>query len=119
MHDAFNEKEGVPSVFAPDPVPPPPPPAGHAQSGLHRRPMAMSASGRGSATDAPPTSTPHGSGVRSRNGAVVTQRQNWWEWLVNVAIFPLRFVLNAASDLLQFVSKSLVPHSPYLYLTIQ
>ena len=119
VHDAFNEKEGVPSVFAPDPVPPPPPPAGHAQSGLHRRPMAMSASGRGSATDAPPTSTPHGSGVRSRNGAVVTQRQNWWEWLVNVAIFPLRFVLNAASDLLQFVSKSLVPHSPYLYLTIQ
>jgi hypothetical protein len=108
VHDAFNEKEGVPSVFAPDPHPPPPPPLGP-QPGVRRRQMASSAPGRvqESATDAPPSATPHGNGGRSRNGAVVAQRQNWWEWLINVTIFPLRFVLNTASDLLQFVSKSL------------
>lgn len=100
VHDAFNEKEGVPSVFAPDP----PPPGPGLQPGVRRRPMASSAPGRAPA-DAPPTATPHGGGGRSRGGAVIAQRQNWWEWLVNVAIFPLRFVLNTASDLLQFVSK--------------
>lgn len=103
VHDAFNEKEGVPSVFAPDP----PLPSGP-QPGLRRRPMTSQAPGQaGSVVDAPPSATAHGDGRRSRNGAVVAQRQqNWWEWIVNVAIFPLRFVLNAASDLLQFVSKS-------------
>lgn len=101
VHDAFNEKEGVPSVFAPDPAPPLPP---GPQPGLRRRPMASSAPGQDSATD--PSPSPHGNGRGSRSGAVVAQQQNWWEWLVNVAIFPLRFVLNAASDLLQFVSKS-------------
>ena len=105
VHDAFNEKEGVPSVFAPDPHPPPPPTG--SQPGVRRRPMASSAPEQvpGSSMDAPPTATPHGGSGRSRSGAVVAQRQNWWEWLVNVAIFPLRFVLNTASDLLQFVSK--------------
>ena len=98
VHDAFNEKEGVPSVFAPDP--PTPPPA--SQPGVRRRHMASSVPGQ----DAPPSVTSPSNSGRSRNGAIVAQRQNWWEWLVNVAIFPLRFVLNAASDLLQFISKS-------------
>ena len=96
VHDAFNEKEGVPSVFAPDSPAP-------LRPGLRRRPMSSSVPGQESATDAPPP----GNGGRSRNRTVIAQRQNWWEWIVNVAIFPLRFVLNAASDLLQFVSKSL------------
>ena len=99
MHDAFNEKEGVPSVFAPDPVLPPPPAA---QPDLRRRHMASSAPGQ----DAPPPAMLPNNDRRSRSRTVVAQQQNWWEWLVNVAIFPLRFVLNAASDLLQFISES-------------
>ena len=98
MHDAFNEKEGVPSVFAQEPAPP-------IQSGLRHRPMASSSS-RGANTDTSlqSPSTPH---VRLREGVVAQRQQGWWEWIVNVAIFPLRFVLNAATDLLHFISKLL------------
>ena len=98
MHDAFNEKEGLPSAFAQEPVPP-------IQSGLRHRPMASSSSyGANTDTSPQPSSAPH---VRLREGVVAQQQQGWWEWLVNVAIFPLRFVLNAATDLLHFISKLL------------
>ena len=94
VHDALNEKEGIPSVF----VPPPP------QPGLRYRPTSTS-SGSGSPSPRPSPSPP-APVVRGRGGlAVAQQHQTWWEWLVNLAIFPLRFVLNAASDLLQFLSK--------------
>ena len=96
MHDAFNEKEGVPSVFAQEPAPP-------IQPGLRHRPMASS-SIHGSSTDTSPRSpsAPH---MRLRERVVAQRQHGWWEWLINVAIFPLRFVLNAATDLLHFVSK--------------
>lgn len=97
VHDAFNEKEGVPSVFASDPTLP--------QPGIRRRHLASGspASSHGSTS---PASPPLPTVVRSGAGPVVAQQQqSWWEWFVNVAIFPLRFVLSAATDLLQFVSK--------------
>ena len=97
MHDAFNEREGVPSVFASDPTP-------LVQPELRHRTMASSGPSRGSNADIPPHSPPS-MHMRAHEGVVAQRHQNWWEWLVNVAIFPLRFMLSAATDLLHFVSK--------------
>ena len=33
--------------------------------------------------------------------AVLPRQQGWWEWLNNLALFPLRFVLHTANEVLQ------------------
>jgi len=42
---------------------------------------------------------------------VLPRQQGWWEWLVNLAFFPLRFVINTTSELMQFVGEW-YKHSP-------
>ena len=43
--------------------------------------------------------------VRHPVRAVLPRQQGWWEWLVNLAFFPLRFVINTTSEFMQFIGE--------------
>ena len=84
VQDALNEKEGVRPVFTA--IPPVPDDAPLLES-LHQS----------SSTEPPP-------GITTRRREVV-RRASWLSWTLNLAVFPLRFVMSAANEIFQFVGK--------------
>ena len=43
--------------------------------------------------------------LRHPAAVVLPRQQGWWEWLVNLAFFPLRFVINTTSEFMQFIGE--------------
>jgi len=85
VQDALNEKEGIRPIFtATPPVPEAPP-------------LLQSLSQSANIAQPPP-------GISTRRREVV-RRQSWLPWTLNLAFFPLRFVMSAANEIFQFVGK--------------
>lgn len=82
VQDALNEREGIRPIY------------GGVPSGPSRPPPPV-----------PQSSTPSPQArfrVNGMRGAVV-RREGWFEWTLNLAIFPLRFILSAANELFQLL----------------
>ncbi|KAL5493768.1 hypothetical protein EMCRGX_G014992 [Ephydatia muelleri] len=99
VQDTLNEKDGIRTVFqeprphpsylqSPSPSPSPPP-------SLVQQP--------------PPSSLRQSPAVRANQGMVVIRT---WEWLLNLAFLPVRFLVTTAADVLQFVFHLVFGYQP-------
>jgi len=76
VQDALNEREGKGSIYSPSPSS-----SQMGSSNSQRSPRAASGISRGA----------------------VVRREGWVEWMMNLAIYPLRFILSATNELFQLV----------------
>lgn len=113
VQDVLNENEGIRPVFNPapephpspptPPSPPAPPPAPpQIRSELEERLVSFSLGNLQTIYCSEIAIAPI---LRRPVTVVLPRQQGWWEWLVNLAFFPLRFVINTTSELMQFVGE--------------
>ncbi len=97
IQDTLNEKEGMNPIFTPPPNAPTQP------QDLRRR------------IQVPITRYAR---VQQTPRGAVARQYSWWDWLVNIALFPIRFTVTTASDLFQFVSELCVQFLIRILFTI-
>lgn len=107
IQDTLNEKEGRSPIYTPPSPTQSPPlldqPAG-AGAGPRRR-IQVPVTRYAQPIDGPVV----------RQQQQQQQQQGWWDWLMNLALFPLRFTVTSASDLFQLLSELLYKCLKALY----
>ena len=89
VQDALNEKEGIRPIFTSMPPAPTSSPPGTQSTGSP-------------AEDDLELPSPSAR-LERRSGREVVRREGWLMWSLNLAVFPLRFILSAANEIFQFI----------------